>query len=195
MKNWRTQIKQNVRKMFVFAVIATAATMQAKARVSSKAIVVDSPSDLPEVAQRPTEAMYLYDTGHSEVVLYLEQDQGRTLSILDVTDPAKIRAIGQVSIAASAPFDFVQSLHDDSEVLIHYRNDSGFGVISLGKYRHPKLTPEPNFLHPAKVQIDGPNTLLLVSTNAPGAQDPAVQYCKSVQSYTAHNDRGSIPTP
>ena len=120
--------------------------------------------------------MYLYDTGHSEVVLYLEQDHGRKLSILDVTDPAKITMVGQVSIDTPSAFDFVQSLRGGSCVLIHFRNHSGFGVISFRSYKQPRLKPEPNYIHPASAQSDGPNTTLLISTNGPNLQTPEQQY-------------------
>jgi hypothetical protein len=110
-------MKQRVSKILSVMVCAVAVVVQAKASVVSKAIVVESPADLPELAQRPSEAMYLQHTGGGQAVPYLEQDQGRNLAILDVTDPAKIRAIGQVSIDAPSPYTFVQDLNDS--VLIH----------------------------------------------------------------------------
>lgn len=169
-------MKNTSSKALVFAVMVVAAAAQAMAAVNSKDIVVDFPSDLPEIAQRHTEAMYLYDTGRNEIVLYLEQDHGQRLSILDVTDPAKISALGEMSINAPSAFDFVQSLQGGSSVLIHFRNHSGFGVISLRNYKQPKLRLEPNDIHPASVQRDGGNTLLFVSANGGGAKTPEVQY-------------------
>jgi len=65
------------------AIFAASVTVQANAQTHSRSIVVESPSDLPEMAQRSCEAMYLHDTGAGQTVLYLEQDQGRTLAILD----------------------------------------------------------------------------------------------------------------
>ncbi len=169
-------MKMHISKQLVFAVLVVTAAAQALAAVKSKHVIVDFPSDLPEVAQRHTEAMYLYDTGHNEVVLYLEQDHGQKLSILDVTDPAKISALGQVSINAPSAFDFVQNLRGGSSVLIHFRNHSGFGVISFHNYKQPRLRLEPNDIHPASVQKDGPNTLLFVSAKGAGAQATEVQY-------------------
>ncbi len=60
------------------AIFAATVTVQANAQTHSKSIVVESPSDLPEMAQRSSEAMYLHDTGAGQTVLYLEQDQGRS---------------------------------------------------------------------------------------------------------------------
>lgn len=73
-------------------------------------------------------------------------------------------------------FDFVQSLRGGSAVLIHFRNHSGFGVISFRSYKQPRLKPEPNYIHPASVQSDGPNTMLLISANGPNLQTQEQQY-------------------
>lgn len=167
---------KHIGRKLALALVAVAAAGQAMAAATSKDVIVDFPSDLPEFAQRHSEAMYLYDTGRSEVVLYLEQDHGRRLSILDVTDPAKIKAVGDVSINAPAAFDFVQPLHGGASVLVHFRNHSGFGVISLRNYKEPKLRPEPNYIHPASVERDGPNTLLLVSAKTAATPPPDPQY-------------------
>jgi hypothetical protein len=132
-------------------VCAVGVIVQANASGASKAIVVESASDLPELAQRPSEAMYLQHTGAGQAILYLEQDQGRKLAILDVTDPANIRAVGQASINAPSPYTFVQGM-DDSAVLIHYRNRLGFAVINFKNYKQPALKNEPDYLHPANAE-------------------------------------------
>jgi hypothetical protein len=152
---------------------AMAVSSQGNANVRSQDIVVESPSDLPEPAQNRSEAMHLAYIGTSRVILYLEQEQGRKLAILDVTDPASIQAVGQVSIDAPAPFDFVQDI-GDSATLIHYRNHSGFAVIRFKNYKKPVLMGEPDYLHPADVQTFGAHGLLLESPNGPSApaQDP-----------------------
>ena len=162
-------IKRRIRKQtMVAAIFAAILSVQANASVRSKAIVVEFPSDLPELAQGRSEAMYLHHTGNAQAILYLEKDQGRKLAILDVTDPAHIKAVGQVSIAAPSTYDFAQSL-GNSVALIRYRDHSGFAVISFKNYKQPVLTAEPDYLHPANAQSDGPNGLLLVSANGPSA--------------------------
>ena len=63
----------------VFAVFAATTTAQAAAKgakTRSTSVVIDSPADLPELAQRRSEAMYLHSTGSGQAFLYLEQDQG-----------------------------------------------------------------------------------------------------------------------
>jgi sec-independent protein translocase protein TatA len=83
------EMKQCISKILSVAVCAVAIIVQANASGASKAIVVESAPDLPELAQRPSEAMYLQHTRAGQAFLYLEQDQGWKLAILDVIDPAK----------------------------------------------------------------------------------------------------------
>jgi hypothetical protein len=161
-------MNQSISKILVAVVLAATIGVQAKATVRSKTTVVESPADLPELARGRSDAMFLHHTHDAQAILYLEQDRGRKLAILDVTDPANIKAVGQVSIAAPAVYDFVQYL-GGSRTLIHYRDHSGYAVISFKNFKQPVLTPEPEYLHPSSVQTDGPNGLLLVSSNSPGA--------------------------
>ena len=164
-------MSQSISKILIAATFVTfGAAVNVQSEVRSKAIVVESPSDLPELAQGRCDAMYLHRTAAAQAILYLQRDRGRKLAILDVTDPAKIRAVGEVSIDAPSAYDFVQDL-SDSGVLIHYRNHSGFAVISFKNYKQPVLKNEPEYLHPASVEADGSSALLLVS--AKGTSAPA----------------------
>lgn len=169
-------MKNSMKKWMVVAIFAMSMSVQANASVRSKTIIVDLPSDLPEMAQRGSEAIYLHETGGGKTLLYLEQDQGRTLGVLDVTDPGAIRAIAQVSIPAKSPYDFVGNLRD-SAVLIHYRDHSGFAVINLKKYKQPVLAEAPQFQHPAEAEPLGYDGLLLASSTHPvyQAEDPRYQ--------------------
>lgn len=183
-------MKNGMKKWMVAAIFAMIVSVQANASVRSKTIIVDLPSDLPELAQGRSEAMYLHHTHAAQAILYLEKDQGRKLAILDVTDPAHIQAVGQVSVAAPATYDFVQYL-GNSTVLIHYRNHSGFAIISFKNYKEPVLTAEPGYLHPAKVQPDGTDAFLLVS--AQGTTSVAI---REPQYYEVLSVSGSSgPTP
>ena len=166
-------MNRSISKMLVAATFVVAASVQAEVR--SKAIVVESPSDLPGLAQGRGEGMYLHRAGGAQAILYIERDQGRNLAFLDVSDPANIKAVGQVSINAPSAYDFVQDLAE-SAVLIRYRNHSGFAVISFKNYKQPVLKSEPEYLHPASVQTEGSSGLLLVSgakgASAPPAREP-----------------------
>src|SRR3981189_657642 len=116
-------MNQSISKILIAATFVVPVRVQAEVR--TKAIVVETPSDLPELARGRGEAMYMHRTSDAQAILYIQRDQGRKLAILDVTDPGKIRAVGQVSIDAPSAYDFVQNL-GNSAVLIHYRNHSGF---------------------------------------------------------------------
>jgi hypothetical protein len=168
-------MKSSIYKMMIAATLTAIVGVQAEASAQSKSIVVEFPSDLPELAQRNSEAMYLHHTGAGQAVLYLEQDQGRTLAILDVTDPAHVRPVGQVSIGASSPYDFVQSLNG-SAALIHFRNRTGFAVMSFKKYKEPVVRNEPEYLHPASEELAGSDGLLLVSSGSSSAPARGSQY-------------------
>ena len=74
-------------KLFAVAAFALSLVVPGSASVKTKDIVVEFPSDLPEVAQHNSEAMFLYPAADDQRILYLEQDQGRTLAMLDVSDP------------------------------------------------------------------------------------------------------------
>ena len=132
-----------ISKMIVAAAVASTVSFQADARTHSKSIIVESPSDLPEMAQRNNETMYLYYTEDGRAILYLEQDQGRTLAVLDVSGPGAIRAVAQVSIAARSPYDFVETL-TDSAALIHYWDNTRFAVINFKKFKKPVPTEAPD---------------------------------------------------
>jgi hypothetical protein len=156
-------------KRIVNAVLAAtvfAATIAAQAAVASrsKAIVVETPADLPEVAQAATEAIYLHPAGNGSELLYLEQGQGSKLAILDVTDPAQIKSIGRVSIAANAPYDFVKAT-GPSAVLVRYRDHSGFAVIDLRHAEKPVLANAPQVVASGYVDELGQDALLLTPAN------------------------------
>ena len=157
--------------MVLAALFTVITDNQAKADEASKAIVIEFPSDLPNLAQGIAEAMYLHHAGHRQELLYLEKDEGRTLAILDVADPAHIRAVGQVSLAAPSTYDFVQNL-GTTAALIRYRDRSGFAVISFKDYKRPVLTAEPDYLHPANAEPDGGQGVLLISANESDTRKP-----------------------
>jgi len=168
-------VKSRVRKIMIAAVIAAAANLQTNAETHSRSIVIESPSDLPKLASRNTEAMYLHETDGGQTLLYLEQDQGRTLAMLDVSDPGAIRSLGQVSIVASSPYDFVQTLNDSS-VLIRYRGHTGTAVIDFKKFKQPVLAEAPEFQHLAHAEDLGHDGLLFSTTATSDTQVVNPQY-------------------
>jgi len=136
-------MKTNCKTFLVTALLAVAgATAHAVVRPHSKTITVESPEDLPVLAQPDAEAMYLYDTSDGRTFLYVEAEHGQQLTILDVTDPGQIRRAAQTSIPTTFSFDFVRSVGDKG-ALIRYRNGSGVAILSFKHYKHPVLVNSP----------------------------------------------------
>jgi hypothetical protein len=155
----------------VVAVLAVSsmAAHAAVAQPHSRTIVVQSPSNSSVLAQNDSDAMYLHLTGDGRSLLYIEAEDGRTLTVLNVTDPAKIQRVAQVRLAATSAFDFIQPVGDD-RALIHYRNGSGDAVLSFKNYKHPELV--------AASPLGGGHTFsklgetAMMSTSANVASDP-----------------------
>jgi hypothetical protein len=117
----------------------TVATSAAYSNTPNNFIVVP-PTDLPELARQTGEAMLLlHDTIDDRTLLYIEQNQGSRLAILDVTDPGHVRGDGAVQIDAPGPFDFVSTLGSRAEV-VRFRQDQGSAVLDLHKVKRPTLT-------------------------------------------------------
>ena len=114
------------------------ATAGAAVRPHSNTIVVDSPKNVPSLAQTDAEAMYLHDTNDGKTLLYIEAQNGQQLTALDVTDPARIRRVAQTAIPAPSAFDFVRAVGDEG-VLIRYRDGSGVALLSLRHSKHAVL--------------------------------------------------------
>jgi hypothetical protein len=161
------------------AAVMMMAAIGAQAAVKSHAgtVIVDRPADLPESAQTATIAMYLHEDSAGEAVLYLEQNHGKKLAILDVTDPASIRTLSQVNLNAKAPFDFVRNL-GDSAALIRYRDNSGFAVLNFRHTKHPVLSAAPEMADAFLNESLGQTALLQEST---GVHQAAV---RGVASYS-----------
>jgi hypothetical protein len=132
-------MKLSISPILLAAVVAVTANAQAAQKLHSKTIIVETPSELPELAQIGGQAMYLHDTGDGQAILYVETNNGQRLSVINVTDPAKVKGFAEIVINAPAPFDFVQDV-GDSAALIRYRDHGGFAVLSFRKYNHPTLS-------------------------------------------------------
>jgi hypothetical protein len=84
------------------------------------------PAVLAELARQEGEAMLLLDTIDGRTLLYIEQNQGARLAILDVTDPGHVKGEGSVQLDAPSPFDF--------------RQGRGSAVLDLHSVSAPTLT-------------------------------------------------------
>jgi hypothetical protein len=121
------------------AIVATGAmaAQTVYARTSNRIVVVQ-PKDLPELARQSGEAMFLHDTIDGKTLLYIEQNLGGRLVILDVTDPAHVTGKGSVDLDARGPFDFVSELGESKE-LVQFRQSQTDAVLDLRKADAPAL--------------------------------------------------------
>jgi hypothetical protein len=133
-------------KTLLTATLLAATTVAASAatRARSKTIVIDSPANLPFLAESAADAMYLQDTNDGRTLLYIEAQNGRMLSSLDVTDPAKIQRFAQTELPSHSAFDFVGPVGSES-VLIRYRDGSGTALLNFKHYKHPVLFADAGF--------------------------------------------------
>jgi hypothetical protein len=107
--------------------------------------------------------MYLEDSNDGRTFLYVEAQNGRQLTTLDVTDPATIQRVARVTIPATSAFDFVQTVGEQG-ALIQYRDGSGIALLSFKRYKHPVLVSSP-FLEQTETSEALGHTGLLLSSN------------------------------
>jgi hypothetical protein len=118
----------------------------------SIAIVLVPPAALPTLARQGGEAMFLHDTGNGRTLLYVEQQEGASLAVFDVTDPAHVRGEGSVQLDASGPFDFLAHLGARGE-LVRFRGGQGEAMLDLR--RTPTLKKMPG--------LDAQNSTVLMA--------------------------------
>jgi hypothetical protein len=154
-------------KALLLATLLAMTTLTSGAAVSphSKTIVVESPDNLPLLAQKDPAAMYLHDTNDGRTLLYVEAADGRALTTLDVTDPARIERIAQTAIPATSAFDFAEPVNEQA-TLIRYRDGSGVALLSFKHYKQPVLVTSPIIDNDSISEPLGQTGLLLTSGHA-----------------------------
>jgi hypothetical protein len=123
------------------AVLPTSATAETHSK--SKALIVIEPRDLPEQAQTPGNSLFLHSDSAGSTYLYIEQQRGSRLSAFDVTDPARIKLVVSMPLAAEGAFDFVRPLGDHAE-LVHFRDSQKEAVLDVRKTKKPVLRAIPS---------------------------------------------------
>ncbi len=159
-------MKLEIRTLAALTALALAASCaSATSRPHSNSIVVETPSALPVLLQTGAEAMYLHSTGDGRTLLYIETQAGTSLSVLDVSNLARIHSVAQAPLAARGPYDFVQDVGDNG-VLIRYRDGSGVALVDLSRKTAPVIVEEPALQHASGAQTFGRTGLLLTSDRA-----------------------------
>src|SRR5579862_3014125 len=116
---------------------SAAASTLAYAGEREKPIVVE-PTSLPALARQPGQAMFLREADDGRTFLYVEQGQGSRLAVFNVTNPARIKGVGEVQLDVPGPFDFVSALGSAAEV-IRFRENQAEAVLDLRKANAPVL--------------------------------------------------------
>jgi hypothetical protein len=101
-------------------------------------IVVAPLATTSELAQQPSEDMLLRADGSGTPYLYLEQQQGARLVVLNVDDLAHVKVVASVETGVNRPFDFVQPISDTLEQ-IRFRDGSGSALLNLQKAKSPQI--------------------------------------------------------
>ncbi len=138
----------------------------------SKTLAVESPDTLRALAVRNPSAMYLYNSNDGSTLLYVESQNGRELSILDVTNPAEMERLAPVELPAPSAFDFVRYV-GHHEVLIRYRDGAGDALLNLAHYKRPVLMPAKPFQDATVVGTVGATGLLMAQTGEGAASGGA----------------------
>jgi hypothetical protein len=127
-------------KIAIAAVTGLLLTLPVQAEIKSRSgnLIVEQPANLPEMAQTPGQALFLYQAGDGKTYLYVEQNDGARLAIFDVTDPAKIKAAASVSVKAPGAFEFVRYLNDRTE-LVRFRASGELAELDLHEPKNPTL--------------------------------------------------------
>jgi hypothetical protein len=127
-------------KIAIAAVTGLLLTLPVQAEIKSHSgnLIVEQPVNLPEMAQTPGQALFLYQAGDGKTYLYVEQNYGARLAIFDVTDPARIKAAASVPVKAPGAFEFVRYLNDRTE-LVRFRASGELAELDLHEPKNPTL--------------------------------------------------------
>jgi len=157
------------------AALTFAGHAEARNHPSNKIILV-RPTDLPELARVPGQAMLLHHTGDGRTHLLIEQNHGARLAIFDVSDVAHVKEEGSVYVDPPGAFDFVSAIGDDSE-LVRFRNGQGEAVLYLRKVKAPTLrTVQGLEFHGSTERLGDDGLMVADQPNVPSdAPDPNYQ--------------------
>lgn len=138
---------------------AAAVPARAAVPVRSKTLRVETPANNPQLAVNKAQDLYLQKTGDGKTLLYVEEQNGRGLAVLDVTSPSNIRRIADATLTAASAFDFVHPV-GDSSALIRYRDGSGYALLNLARDRRPFVENGPAIAPAADFESLGQTGLL-----------------------------------
>ena len=163
---------------FIFTTCATYAQNASR----EHDVVIETPAVLPLESRQPASAFYLNtNSGDGKAYLDIEQQSGKKLVVLDVTELAHIRTMQTIMLPFSEPFCFSEELNN-SYVVLRSMDQKVMGVLNTRKARKPVLESADAFQHASRVQAIGQSTFLLASAHGAAATLPAPQEYRVVES-------------
>ncbi len=111
-------------------------------RVPPPNLEVVASSALPPQALLPAQDLLLYSNHFTHAWLYLEQEHGARLIVLNVSEPSKIRLAADIPTGLQKPYDLVLVRHKHYAI-VRFRDGSGQMLLNLSHPRAPKLVPAP----------------------------------------------------
>ena len=124
-------------RWFIALFVISATVIPATAEGKGDLVVVPS-NKLPEKAHRAGQAMKLHLVSPDTLYLYVEQDNGHSIAVFDVSDPGKIALKAFVTVDAPEPFKFLETVGRHTE-LIRYTDGSGNALLDLSKPKLPGI--------------------------------------------------------
>jgi hypothetical protein len=170
----KKEIIQIARSTLAVAAVLTM-TGYAAARKRPNKIIVVRPTELPELAGMPGQAMMLRATGDGRTLLYVEQNDGAQLAIFDVTNPAKIKQEATGQLDAPGSFDFVCSLGNHAE-LIRFWDSQGEAVLDLHNAKHPTIKMIPGLTFQGSAEYLGDDAFMISNQASVEADAKVVDY-------------------
>lgn len=137
----------------------------AKAQIASltRNVIIEQPTDLPEQAQSPANALYLNaDSGDGSAYPYIEQQNGRRLVVLDVTDLARIRKVRTEDLALPGPFESGERV-DGSFVVLRSLGNQEMAILNLRKTKLPVIQTVDALQRAGRITAIGRSTFLLTA--------------------------------
>lgn len=135
-------MKFHINTLIATMLVATGVQVQAATRPHSNTLRVETPAAFPVLAAENAQAIYLHKTSDGSALLYIEEQGGRGLSVLNVTDPAHVTRVAHTTLSTRSAFDFVRNVNDNV-ALIRYEDGSGVALLNMKNSRHPALETAP----------------------------------------------------
>ena len=186
--NTNSRIFRAITTSFLLGTAVLASSAKAEIVSHSKNLIIEQPTNLPELAQRPGIAFHLYTgSGDGNAYLYVEQHNGQRLVVFDVTNPAHIKSVRTVNLSVPAPFEFAEPV-GTSAILVRFYNNQGVALLDLHKAKAPVLKTITGLQYFGHAEPLGESTFM-VTDNPPANTKNAPRDYQIVDASDAANPR------